>query len=169
MQYYLSGSKLQVKLTDSNGNILKNKKVSIAVGKKTYSAITNSKGIINIAIKNKAAKYQGIIKFNGDSKYSSSKKKIAVRIVKPVIKLGRNSIKRNSKISISFKTYNKKTVGKTKVIVKIGKKTYKKVTDSKGKVSIKVSLKKGTYKVTAKFKSPNKYGKYSINKRLKVR
>lgn len=169
VQYYLSGSKLKVKLTDANGNLLKNKKVTIVVGKKTYSAMTDSKGIINVAVKNKAGKYQGTIKFDGDSKYSSSKRKIAVRIVKPVIKLGKKSIKRNSKISISFKTYNKKPVKKTKVIVKIGKKTYKKVTDSKGKVSIKISLKKSTYKVTAKFKSPIKYGKSSIKKRLKVR
>ena len=50
--------KFSAKLVDKNGKVLKNKKVTFKVNKKTYSAKTNKKGVATASIKNlKVGKY----------------------------------------------------------------------------------------------------------------
>ncbi len=59
----------------SNGKVVKGKKITLKVNKKTYSAKTNSKGIATIKIKlTKKGTYKYTAKFAGDSAYKAVSK-----------------------------------------------------------------------------------------------
>jgi len=67
----------------SGKNIVKNKKVTIKIRGKTYTSKTNSKGKAIFKLKiSKKGKFKGILKFNGDKTYKSSKKTVYIKIKK---------------------------------------------------------------------------------------
>ena len=75
--------KIPIVLKDKNNEPIKNKKVTLKVKGKTYSAKTNSKGkaVFKVTKLNKKGKFTGKVKFAGDSAYkaSSANVKITVR------------------------------------------------------------------------------------------
>ncbi|MBZ9571177.1 Ig-like domain repeat protein [Methanobrevibacter sp. TMH8] len=92
------GKKTNIKATlkDVNGNILKNKKVSLTIKGKTYIATTNNNGIAVFNIAGlKGGKHTLTAKFTGDSNYKSSKIS-KVQKVNPKTNLGILSIKKLS-------------------------------------------------------------------------
>jgi hypothetical protein len=68
----------------SGKTVLKKVKVTIKVGKKIYTAKTDSKGKATFKINklNKKGKYTAIIKFAGNSNYKSSTKKVKITVKK---------------------------------------------------------------------------------------
>ena len=67
--------KLKATLKDSSGKILKSKKVTFKVNGKTYSAKTNSKGIVTVKIKlTKKGTFKYTVKFAGDNMYKATSK-----------------------------------------------------------------------------------------------
>lgn len=66
------GDYFKVKLSDENGNALKNTKVMFTVLKSTYSKTTNANGIASLQINLNDGSYNVTTKFNGNSKYKSS-------------------------------------------------------------------------------------------------
>nr|WP_255596653.1 Ig-like domain repeat protein [Methanobrevibacter sp. TMH8] len=92
------GKKTNIKVTlkDINGNILKNKKVSLKINGKTYTATTNNKGIAVFKIAGlKGGKHTLTVKFAGDNNYKSSTTK-AVQKITSKTNLGILSIKKLS-------------------------------------------------------------------------
>lgn len=167
-KYYGDSKKLTVTLKDVDGKVLANKKVTITIKGKTYSATTNSKGQASFAISNTKGSYSVAIKFAGDNTYSSSTKKITVKVVTPIIKAISTKVKKGKYLQISFKTNNKKVIKNTKVTVKINGKTYTLKTNSKGIAKLKLKLKKKTYSVKVAFKSASVYGKTTKTFKVKV-
>nr|WP_255596573.1 Ig-like domain repeat protein [Methanobrevibacter sp. TMH8] len=78
------GRKTNIKVTlkDINGNILKNKKISLKINGKTYTAITNNNGIAVFKIAGlKGGKHTLIAKFAGDNNYKSSTTKAVQKVI----------------------------------------------------------------------------------------
>jgi hypothetical protein len=61
---------------------IKEAKVTIKIGKKTYKATTNAKGKATFKIKKltKTGKYNAVIKYNGDNYYNKASKKVKITI-----------------------------------------------------------------------------------------
>ncbi|MBQ6813156.1 MAG: hypothetical protein IJP12_00810, partial [Methanobrevibacter sp.] len=67
--------------TDKNV-VMKNVKVSITVGKKTYSAKTNSKGVVTLTLSklSKKGKYTATVKFAGSAYYNAVSRKVKITV-----------------------------------------------------------------------------------------
>lgn len=90
------------------------------------------------------------------------------KVVKPIVKPVKSSVKRNTYLQVSFKTYDKKVNKNTKVTIKIKSKTYTVKTNAKGIAKVKVSLPKGKYSVIAAFKDTSVYGKTKTTFKISV-
>ena len=66
------GDYFKVKLSDENGNALKNTKVTFTILKNTYSKTTNGNGIASLQINLNDGSYNITTKFNGNSNFQSS-------------------------------------------------------------------------------------------------
>ena len=159
-------------LKDGNNNPIANKKVKVTFNKKTYTVITNKKGIAKIKIKlAKKKTYKITIKSPTTNKYKAETKtnKITIKVLKQKItsKNVRYAPKTVNYYSITLKDQNNIAIANKKITVKIGTKTYKKKTNKKGIVKIKIKYsKKKTYKVT--IKSPKTKQYKAITKRNKI-
>ncbi len=74
---------LTATLKDNKGKLMKNIKLVLKVGKKTYVSKTNKKGVANFKVKlNKKGKYIGLFKFAGNKYFKSLSKKVKITIKK---------------------------------------------------------------------------------------
>ena len=158
-------------LKDSNGNVLANKTVQIAINGKIYKRTTNNQGRAGIRVNfANANTYSYAISFQGDDTYNAApmasskltviKKKTAIRASNKVF----NAKTKTKKISVILKTvknkYNKKTYLKSgkKVTLKVNGKTYVAKINKKGvaKFTIKIT-KEGKYAAKIKFAGDKTY------------
>ncbi len=168
VKYYLNNQKLSITLKDAKGNLLANQAVTLQIGTSKLTAKTNNKGVATFAVNNKVGNYNAKLSFAGDSKYNPSTKSITIKVVKPIVKPVKSSVKRNSYLQVSFKTYDKKVIKNTKVTIKIKSKTYTVKTNAKGIAKVKVSLPKGKYSLIAAFKDTSVYGKTKTTFKISV-
>lgn len=166
-----------VTLKDALGNALANQKVTIKVNGKTYTKITDSKGVAKVKLKfNKNKKtYKVIISYKGNNKYNAVIKtnKIIVKYSSKKAKLSTPNLvippKTAKYYTVSLKDENAKGISKQKVVVKINGKKYTKKTNSKGQIKIKVKFSKlKIYKVKATYKGSKIYKKASSNGKIIV-
>lgn len=158
------GYSYKVTLKDANGKVLANKKVTVTIDGKTYSAKTSSSGVATIKIKaTKTGTKKAVIKFAGDSGYKASTKTVTIKVIKEPTKIVANKktfkVKaKTKKYSVVLKTSSNKPIYKGTVYLKVNGKTYKAITDSKGKATFKITklTKKGKFSATVKY-SGNKY------------
>ena len=80
--------KYTVTLKDNNGNVLKNKKISLKVNGKTYTANTNSKGVATFKLSKltKKGTYNAVISFAGDKDYNKISKSVKLTVKAPAWK-----------------------------------------------------------------------------------
>jgi hypothetical protein len=168
-KYYKSGQKLSVKLVDSHNKGIAGEKVSILMGGKTYTFNTDKNGIATFKIKDTPKNFNVKVTYNGNKYYSGSAKSIKVKIVKPIIKASKTTIRKNGKFVVTFKDANKKAIKNTKVKFKFNGKTYYKTTNSKGQAKITIKAKANKkYTVKVGFKSTETYGTTTLTKKIKV-
>ena len=74
--------KYSIVLKDNVGKAIKKAKVTIKIGKKTYTAKTNSKGKATFKVKKltKKGKYKAKISYKGNKYYNKVTKKVNIRI-----------------------------------------------------------------------------------------
>ena len=73
--------KVSFTLKDASGKAIKGKKITVKVGKKTYTAKTNAKGVATVKVKlTKKGKYTATAKFAGDSTYKAVTKKARITL-----------------------------------------------------------------------------------------
>ena len=73
--------KVSFTLKDASGKAIKGKKITFKVGKKTYTAKTNAKGVATVKVKlTKKSKYTVTAKFAGDSTYKAITKKAKITV-----------------------------------------------------------------------------------------
>ena len=154
-----SGYKYSVTLTDTNGNVLANKNITLRFNGKTYNAITNTKGVATLTLKvAKIGSYKATIKFAGDEVYKPTTKTKTIKVTKEASKLSasKKTFKaktKTKKYTVTLKSKSGKAIAKSKVTLKVNGKTYKATTTSKGKATFKITklTKKGKYTAIVKF------------------
>ena len=174
------GGYFKILLKDSEGNVIANKAVEVAVDGKIYNIITNSQGIASMKVNFASANsYAFVILFNGDDTYNKSPLTTAkIKVTKKATSIKATSKKFKAKtktktIIVTLKTSKNKVDGKTylsagkKLTLKIKGKTYTAKTNKKGIAKFKIKLnKKGKYISTIKFAGDNTYK--SSSKKIKI-
>ena len=171
---YNVAKKLVITLTDKDGKVLANKKVTVKVGTISKTLTTNAKGQVSLNVATLVPKtYTATVKFAGDDAYlaSSVSPKVVVSKAKPQIVAKAKTFKvktKTKKYTVTLKNNKGKVLKKVKLTLKVGKKTYKATTNSKGKATFKITklTKKGKYTATVKF-AGSKYYK-ALSKKVKV-
>lgn len=75
--------KVTATLKNNKGKILKKVKLTIKIGKKTYTAKTNSKGVATFKVKlTKKGTYTGTVKFAGNKYFKAATKKVKIAVKK---------------------------------------------------------------------------------------
>ena len=75
--------KVTATLKNNKGKVLKKAKLTLKIGKKIYSAKTNSKGVATFKVKlTKKGKYTGKVKFAGSKYYKAVTKKVYITVKK---------------------------------------------------------------------------------------
>lgn len=75
--------KVTAKLVNNKGKVMKKVKLTLKIGKKTYTATTNSKGVATFKVKlSKKGKYTGTVKFAGSKYFKAATKKIKITVKK---------------------------------------------------------------------------------------
>lgn len=157
-------------LKGSNNKAIANQKITLTINKKTYTAITNSKGIATFKISGlKSNKYTVTAKYSGNTLYQASSisksqtvKKVADLIITKVKRSGNN-------YKVVVKNQGDLNSKKTKILIsyKVGKKTkYKKayVKAIKAGKSLTVNVKFFKHSTHKKYK---KTAKVNYNKATK--
>ena len=107
--------------------------------------------------------------YKGNEYYTGSSKSIKVKVVKPIIKASKTTIRKKGKFVVTFKDANKKAIKHVKVKFKVNGKTYFRSTDGKGQTKLTINLKANKkYTVKVGFKSAKTYGTTTLTKRIKV-
>jgi uncharacterized coiled-coil protein SlyX len=168
-------------LKDSEGNVLANKTVQIAINGKIYNKTTDDEGKAGIQVNfANANTYSYAVSFQGDDKYNAApmaSSKLTVTKKKTTIKASNKVFKaktKTKKISVTLKTvknqYDNKTYLKSgkKVTLKVNGKTYTAKINKKGvaKFTIKIT-KKGKYSAKIKFAGDKTYK--ASSKSIKIR
>ena len=159
---YDDSKNLVVTLTDSKGNALLGKSVTIRLSDDVYTKKTNAKGQVVLSVDEPAGKYNAKISFTGDDIYKSSGHTSRVTVSKAVSKITASAKvfkakSKSKKLTVTLK--NKNRVMKN-VIVKltVNKKTYKVKTNSKGVAVFAIKLtKKGKYDAVYKFEGNSNF------------
>ena len=159
---YDDSKNLVVTLTDSKGNALLGKSVTIHLNDDIYTKKTNAKGQVVLSVDEPAGKYNARISFTGDDIYKSSSHTSRVTVSKAASKIIASAKvfkakSKSKKLTVTLK--NKNRVMKN-VIVKltVNKKTYKVKTNSKGVAVFAIKLtKKGKYNAVYKFEGNSNF------------
>ena len=151
-------------LKDENGNLLKNKNISVKFVSKTYVASTDENGQMKLLLNLVPKIYKSVVTFEGDEKYLKSTTTVNITVYKVTTKLTapKRSFKKSLKIkkyAVTLKTNKNKVIKKAKVTLKVNKKTYTAKTNSKGKATFKITnlKKKGTFNAVVKYMGSKYY------------
>ena len=170
-------------LKDSDGNVLANKTVQIAVNGPIYNVTTDDQGRAGLQVNLANANiFTYVLSFQGDDEYNAApiaSSKLTVTKKKTTIKASNKVFKAKTKIkkiSVTLKTvknkYDKKTYLKSgkKVTLKVNGKTYTAKINKKGvaKFTIKIT-KKGKYTVKIKFAGDKTYKSSSKTIKIKIK
>ena len=75
--------KVTATLKNNKGKVLKSTKLTLKIGKKTYTAKTNSKGVATFKVKlTKKGTYTGTVKFAGNKYFKAATKKVKIAVKK---------------------------------------------------------------------------------------
>ncbi len=147
--YTKSSTYIDVTLTDVNGKPISNQKISLVVNKKTYSAITDAKGIASVETDSlSVGTYTVSLKYEGNSEYSSVSLSKKVKVLSSVIGSDlTKDYREKSKYTVTL--WNGTSVlSNAKVTFKVNGKTYTSTTNNKGQASIDINLAVGKYTIT---------------------
>ncbi|WP_296859004.1 hypothetical protein [uncultured Methanobrevibacter sp.] len=160
------GNYITVNIGDKYKHPFSGLKITVNIGGKSFTGITDNAGNAKILINNLAPKkYTAKIRYTGDEFMLKSSKSLKINVKKLTPKF--SSMKVNGKkFSANLKVADK-AVKKVKVSLKIKGKTYSAKTNSKGIATFK--LKKGNYKGKLDFTGNSHYNKASKSVKFKIR
>ena len=150
---------LEIYLTNSSGDALKSKNLTVGINNKMYSLTTNSKGIAKLGINLPAKSYKLTVSFDGDDDYNPVSKNFTVNVIKLKTKIteSANFVVKGKYLYFYLTDSNGNSVSGKKIIIKFKGKTYTKKTNSNGRVGIKIKKSNSKYSISAKFKADNQY------------
>ena len=171
---YKTSKKMTITLYDEDDKPVANRKISIKLNGKNYSAKTNKNGLASFTVPNNLAPktYYATLKFAGDSSYFASSYSVKVVVKKATPKLTAKAktfkVKAKKKYTATLKTDKNVVMKNVKVSITVGKKTYSAKTNSKGVVTLTLSKlsKKGKYTATVKFAGSAYYK--AVSRKVKI-
>ena len=171
---YKTSKKMTITLYDEDDKPVANRKISIKLNGKNYSAKTNKNGLASFTVPNNLAPktYYATLKFAGDSSYFASSYSVKVVVKKATPKLTAKAktfkVKAKKKYTATLKTDKNVVMKNVKVSITVGKKTYSAKTNSKGVVTLTLSKlsKKGKYTATVKFAGSAYYN--AVSRKVKI-
>ena len=171
--YYLKDkTKKYVAVLKTNTNqVLKNAKVTLNVGGKTYSIKTNAKGqaIFSLNKLNKKGSFKAIIKFAGNGYYTAINKNVYIKVnnQKPQLISSKKTFSlgaKTKKITAILKTSKGKILKGKSIVFTVNGKKYTVKTDSKGVATLNAKLtKKGKYTCNIKYAGDATYSPIAKN------
>ena len=157
--FVLNNNYCYIYLKDDNDNGVASKKVTVKLNGKTFSRKTNKNGQIGIKIKSSSKILTLRYKFDGDSYYKASSKKISFYVNQHTsIKIGNSRLITGGFVRVYLKDESISKIWKKTIKIKIGNKRFSKKTNSEGIVVIKPKMSVGKYKITVSV------GKYYTSK-----
>ena len=169
---YKSNKKLEVTLTDTNGNGLFNKTVNLTILGKTYSEKTDQYGIAKFSVDCNPGTYNARISF-GDEDYKNQNKNITVNILKIKTSISAKNLVKyynaKKKLNIKLLDNNKKPLASKKIKLTIAGKNYYSTTNSKGIATFAINKKVGKYNAKITFAGDSKYQKSKANVKISVK
>ena len=166
---------LEILLKDEDGNLLKNKTLSVGKNGEQAAYTTDENGSIKIPLKLSQGTYMYAMAFLGDDDHIGTMNVATVNVALKTAAITAKTYTYNvnaktKKISITVKDQNNKLVVNKAIKITVNGKTYSGKTNAKGVATVTVSIsKKGTYTYTAKvtgnsvYKEVTKKGKLVIN------
>ena len=141
---YGSGEKLVITLTDSEGNVLKDKNISVKLNGVDHTLTTDGEGNAVLAVGMIPGTYNAEISFMGDGGYLSSSgsakitiNKINTQITAPGISATYNVAKN---LIITLKDQSGNVLSGQNVIISLNNKNHYLITDANGQAKLSVSL-----------------------------
>ena len=169
-------------LKDSEGNVLANKTVSIAVNGPIYNVTTDDQGRAGLQVNfMNANTYTYALAFTGDDNYNaaplaSSKLTITKKSTSITAAAKSYKVKATKKYTVTLKTSKNPYDGKTylksgkKVTLKVNGKTYTAKINAKGQATFTLKLtKKGKYTAKIKFAGDNTYKASSKSVKITIK
>ena len=143
------GTKYSVTALQSNGNPLKNTKISFNIGSTKYSATTNDKGVATLNLKLKAGTYT--IEATNPKTSEKIKNKVSVRNP-PTLKIEAKDFSKyyggSEKFTVKVTDTKGKALANKEVKITLNGKTYKRTTDKNGAASMNIGLNSKVYPTT---------------------
>lgn len=170
--YNAKSPSFAVQFLDSNGNPLKNTKVTFKFDNKSYTKITNAKGIYSYPInpKSKIGKHY----LDYVNPVTGEKLRITINVVSRFV--GNKNVNMYYYDGHTYKVRvrgdNGQFVGKNQVVtIKIGKKTFKVKTNINGYATLKISYKftPGKYVISTTYKGQTVKNKLTVKQVLKTK
>ena len=157
-----SNADYTITLTDINNNPIVGESVTFNINSKNVKATTNAKGQATLKINQNPGTYTVKVSYAGDDiDYASTSAQAKITVNKISTKIVASNyamlVKKTDYYKLTLKDSTGNAISGQKVTIKVNKNTYNKKTNIKGVVKLKLKLKKGTYKVTMKFKETGKY------------
>lgn len=160
--FVIRGHYLSFYLYDQRNDEVSSKKVTFTLNGRSYARTTDSKGRVKLKIDLYGSKYPMKFKFRGDRQYKSSSKKINLLMVtSKSLTIGNSKLLSKGYLRIYLKDSTKSAVSKKNIKIKIGKKAFNKKTTSEGIAVIKPKAGTGTYIIKASC------GKYWVSKKVR--
>ncbi len=161
------GNPYNVTLTDSNGKVLANQKLTFNILGKNYTRTTNSKGVASMNINLAKGKYTLTCLYEGSSSYASSKlsASLTVNLMSTKIKNSGTTVKKGNDYSVTLTDANGKALANQTVTFSILGKSYARTTNSKGVASMTIKLAPKKYSLVASYAGSANYlsSKASLN------
>ena len=152
------GNPYNVTLTDSNGKVLANQKLTFNILGKNYTRTTNSKGVASMNINLAKGKYTITCLYDGSSSYASSKlsTSLTVSIMSTKISAG-TTVKKGNDYSVTLTDANGKALANQTVSFNILGKSYNRTTNSKGVASMTINLAPKKYSLVISYPGSANY------------
>lgn len=155
------GKTFYLYLTDSKGNRIANKALTVTMDGKNYVKTTNANGRIGIAVKSSAASSSMKIAFKGDNQYKAFSQTINFYIDKYVaMRIGNSKLLTNGYLRV-YLSGSKNYISNKTVKITVGSKKFTKRTSAEGFIVFKPKVSAGKYNVIAK------YGDYVVSKTIR--
>ena len=158
---YKDGSKLAVRLIDSQNNPISNVIINVNNTLGVYKYRTDANGIANVPVSLKPGEYSFIIAYNGDAINSAANATVSVTVNKIKTILTAEDVtvpyKENKNCTIALTDIDGNPISGVTLSVYNGARTLKYRTGSDGIANVPISLKIGEYTFTTTFNGNNIY------------
>ena len=162
---------IELCMTDSNGNAVKNRNVTLLFNNANHTVSTDEYGVSSLKIGKLPSKaYELTATFLGDDDFSMSNKTFKFFLYKKDTKITHisNQIIKGGTLYVSLLDEDGRAVSGKKITIRIAGKNYKRTTSKTGQIAFRINLKPMAYAMIIKFAGDSYYNAISKNMRIYI-